>query len=77
MLVNENTWLLKMEMFLKKLTKVHEDLVKLEGCHKKKKVLFFKMNLFEKIYERFLKLSILFISLFVIIYCYYFYIFVK
>lgn len=77
MFANENSSFLKMENFMKKLTKIHDDLVKLEGCHKKKKLAHFKITIFEKLYERALKLSILMITIFMILYCYYFYIFVK
>ncbi len=77
MITNENSSLSKMESFMKKLTKIHDDLVKLEGCHKKKKLSHFKISMFEKLYERALKLFILLITIFIILYCYYFYIFVN
>jgi len=76
MFANENSTLQKVENYMKKLTKIHDDLVKLEGCHKKKKLAYFKISIFEKVYERSLKLFILMITIFIILYCYYFYIFV-
>lgn len=77
MFTNENSFFLKMETFMKKLTKIHDDLVKLEGCHKKKKLAYFKISIFEKLYERALKLSILLVTIIIILYCYYFYLFVN
>lgn len=77
MFANENSSFKKMETFMKKLTLIHDDLVKLEGCHKKKKLSYLKITIFEKLYERALKLSILLITIFIILYCYYFYMFVN
>lgn len=77
MFANENSSLMKMEFFMKKLTKIHDDLVKLEGFNKKKRLTYFKITILEKLYERFLKLFILFVTIFIIIYCYYFYMFVN
>ncbi len=76
MFVNENVSITKFEIFLKKLTKIHDDLVRLENWKKKKKLNYLKLSFFEKLYERFGKLFLLFITLFIIIYCYYFYVFV-
>ena len=77
MLTNENNWLNKMEIFLKKLTKVHDDFIKLENNTNKRKYFYSKMKYYDKFYEKFLRLSILFITILVILYFYYFYIFVN
>jgi len=77
MFANENSSSMKMETFIKKLTKIHDDLVKLEGFHKKKKLAYFKITILEKLYERALKLFMLFVTIFIILYCYYFYLFVN
>jgi len=77
MFTNENSSMLKMETFLKKLTKIYDELIKLDGNQKKKKLSNFKRTFLEKLYERTMKLSILFITFIMILYCYCFYIYVK
>lgn len=76
MLINNNVWLIKMEGFLKKLTKTHSDLIKLEGWHSPKKLCYMKMSFFEKFYERFLKVAMLIPTYLIIGYCYFFYVYV-
>ena len=38
MLTNENTWIRRQESYFKKLTKSHEDILKIENYSKRKKI---------------------------------------
>jgi hypothetical protein len=77
MSTNENTWIRRQEAYFKKLTKSHEDILKIEYFSKRKKItknIYYKINLIK---EKFLKLFMLFFSFFIMIYSYYFYIYVN
>jgi hypothetical protein len=74
---NENTWIRRQEAYFKKLTKSHEDILKIENFTKRKKLeknIFCKINFIK---EKFLKLFVLFFTFFLTIFAYYFYIYVN
>lgn len=77
MLTNENTWVRRQEAYFKKLTKSQEDILKIENYYRKKKIERLRYNILNFIVERTMRLFLLFFSILVIIFCYYFYIYVK
>lgn len=77
MLTNENSWIRRQEVFFKKLTKSHEDILKIDHYYKKKKIDIFKFSIIKCLIERILKLFVLFLTLVIICFCYYFYVYVN
>ena len=77
MMLTNDTWIGRQESYFKKLTKSHEDLLKIDCYYKKKNIESLKMNIFNFIVERFFKLSLLLLTITTTIFFYYFYIYVN